>query len=244
MESQRGAFPPTRISVVRALGSDDRSTRHRAHEALATMYWKPVYKYIRIRWGLSRDDVEDLTQDFFSDAFEKEWFRDFDVTRARFRTFLRVCVDRSIMKAQRSAGRRKRGGDSTVVSMDVAGAEAELALASRHHGHDPDELFRREWVRSVFESAISRLRTELVTQQKATHFELFSRYDLHSLGLDERPTYGRLASELAIPVTQVTNYLAVARRRFREIVLELLADTTGDDRDYADSVRELLGMTS
>jgi hypothetical protein len=67
---------------------------------------------------------------------------------------------------------------------------------------------------------------------------------LHSLGLDERPTYGRLASELAIPVTQVTNYLAVARRRFREIVLELLADTTGDDRDYADSVRELLGMTS
>jgi RNA polymerase sigma factor (sigma-70 family) len=242
MGTQHEAFPATRVSVVRALNSDDRGTRHRAHDALARMYWKPVYKYIRLRWDSERDSAEDLTQDFFSRAFALEWFRDFDASRARFRTFLRICVDRSVMNAQRSANRRKRGGGITVVPMDFAVAETELVLPSSEE-MDPDELFRREWVRSVFETAVSRLRDDLVARHKAMHFELFTRYDLH--GTDgTRPTYAALATAFAIPVSQVTNYLALARRRFREVVLDLLADTSGDERDYADSVRELLGVRS
>ena len=243
MERNRGAFPATRISVVRSLGSQDRGTRHRAHDALAAMYWKPVYKYIRLRWNRPRDDAEDLTQEFFGEAFEKDWFSDFDPSRARFRTFLRTCVDRSVMKSDRDASRHKRGGGVRIVAMDFPGAESELALASPDDRSDPDELFRREWVRSVFESAVARLRDDLVGRQKAVHFELFSRYDLHSLEGERRPTYGELAGALGISTTQVTNFLALARRQFREIVLELLADTAGDDQDYADSVRELLGVS-
>jgi len=243
MERNRGAFPATRISVVRWLGSEDRGTRHRAHDALASMYWKPVYKYIRLRWNKPRDDAEDLTQEFFGQAFEKNWFVDFDPARARFRTFLRTCVDRSVMRADRDASRQKRGGGVRVVPMDFPGAESELSSAVAADRGDPDELFRREWVRSVFEAAIARLREDLVSRQKAVHFELFSRYDLHSVDSERRPTYAELAGAVGIPVTQVTNYLALARRRFREIVLDLLADTSGDDRDYADSVRELLGVS-
>jgi RNA polymerase sigma factor (sigma-70 family) len=243
MERHRGAFPATRISVVRSLGSEDRGTRHRAHDALAAMYWKPVYKYIRLRWNKPRDDAEDLTQEFFGQAFEKNWLSDFDPSRARFRTFLRACVDRSVMRADRDATRHTRGGGVRIVPMDVPGAESELAVAVAEGHADPDELFRREWVRSVFESAIARLRDDLVSRQKAVHFELFSRYDLHALESERRPTYAELAAELGVPTTQATNFLALARRRFREIVLALLADTTGDDRDYADSVRELLGVS-
>jgi hypothetical protein len=127
--------------------------------------------------------------------------------------------------------------------MDFPGAESELAFAVAEDHGDPDELFRREWVRSVFEAAIARLREDLVSRQKGVHFELFSRYDLHSVDGERRPTYAELAGDVGIPVTQVTNYLALARRRFREIVLDLLAETSGDDQDYADSVRELLGVS-
>jgi RNA polymerase sigma factor (sigma-70 family) len=242
MERPSEAFPATRLSIVRALGSEDHGTRHRAHDALAKMYWKPVYTYVRLRWSAPRADAEDLTQDFFSQAFAQEWFRGFDASRARFRTFLRVCVDRSVMKAQRSAARTKRGGGATLVSMDFPAAEAELAQLAVGDVADPDELFRREWVRSVFATAIARLQSDLVATRKAVHFELFSRYDLHPLDTDTRPTYAELARALDLPATQVTNHLAFARRRFRDIVLALLAETTGDDRDYADSVRELLGV--
>jgi RNA polymerase sigma factor (sigma-70 family) len=243
MERNRGAFPATRISVVRSLGSEDRGTRHRAHDALASMYWKPVYKYIRLRWKKPREDAEDLTQEVFGQAYEKNWFADFDPSRARFRTFLRTCIDRSVIRGDRDAARQKRGGRLRIVSMDFPGAESELAFAVPEDHSDPDELFRREWVRSVFEAAIARLREDLVSRQKAVHFELFSRYDLHAVDGKRRPTYAEVAGDVGIPVTQVTNYLALARRRFREIVLDLLADTSGDDQDYADSVRELLGVS-
>ena len=241
MESVRGGFPATRVSLVHALGSQDRAARHRAYDAVAAMYWKPVYTYIRLHWNATREDAEDLTQDFFQRALEKDWFTEFDATRARFRTFLRTCVDRSVMNARRAATRDKRGGAFAHVSMDVVSAESEIAAFGRDLP-EPDELFRRAWIRSVFETAVARLESDLSARDKRLHYTLFSRYDLSSLDDARRPTYMELGREFDISATQVTNFLALARRRFREIVLDLLAETTGDERDFADSVRELLGV--
>jgi DNA-directed RNA polymerase specialized sigma24 family protein len=242
MDSLRSAFPPTRVSVVHALASDDRAARHRAHDAIAAMYWKPVYAYIRLRWNATREDAEDLTQDFFHRALEKEWLAEFDAARARFRTFLRTCVDRNVMNARRAATREKRGGVFAHVSMDFVSAEAEIVAPFGGVLPEPDELFRRAWIHSVFESAVAKLKSDLTARGKGLHYELFSRYDLSSLDTGRRPTYAELGHAFEIPPTQVTNFLALARRRFREIVLDLLAETTGDERDYADSVRELLGV--
>jgi RNA polymerase sigma factor (sigma-70 family) len=209
---------------------------------MAAMYWQPVYAYIRLRWDATREDAEDLTQDFFHRALEKEWFRGFDAIRARFRTFLRTCVDRHVMNARRADTRDKRGGGVAHVSMDFVSAESEIVASLGAELPEPDELFRRAWIRSVFESAVARLKSDLTARGKNLHYELFSRYDLASLDAERRPTYAELGRAFEIPPTQVTNFLALARRRFREIVLDLLAETTGDERDYADSVRELLGV--
>src|SRR3989442_7054857 len=86
------AFPLTRGSVVRAAGSADAETRRRAFEALVGAYWKPVYNYVRLKWGASGEDAEDLTQGFFARALEKGFFDRFDPARARFRTYLRACL--------------------------------------------------------------------------------------------------------------------------------------------------------
>jgi len=40
----------------------------------------------------------------------------------------------------------------------------------------------------------------------------------------------------------VTNRLASMRRRFRELVLEVLRDATASDREYRTEVRALLGV--
>lgn len=69
------SFPSTRVSVVRSAGSDDREQRARAFDPLVAAYWKPVYKYLRVRWRAGEADAEDLTQGFFARALEKrvEW---------------------------------------------------------------------------------------------------------------------------------------------------------------------------
>src|SRR5438045_5331130 len=120
-------FPATRPSVIRALNTGNRETRARALETLAATYWKPVYKYVRLRWNASREDAEDLTQDFFAQAFDRSTLERYEAGRARFRTFVRTCVDGVVANSRRDAHRVKRGGAVTFVPMDFAGAEMELA---------------------------------------------------------------------------------------------------------------------
>ena len=121
--------------------------RSEAFGDLVQGYWKPVYKYLRVRWRLPAEEAEDATQAFFAEAFEKAWFDRFDPGKARFRTFVRVCVDRQVMNAHQAASREKRGGGSERLSIDFAGAEHEL-LAQSPVMPEADDFFRREFVRA------------------------------------------------------------------------------------------------
>ena len=76
-------FPATRHSMVAAIRSEQADVRRSAFDTLVTAYWKPVFKYLRLKWHASAEDAADLTQAFFLRAFEKAFFADFDPRRAR-----------------------------------------------------------------------------------------------------------------------------------------------------------------
>jgi RNA polymerase sigma factor (sigma-70 family) len=236
------AFPLTRRSVVRAAASADPETRRRGFETLVAAYWKPVYKYLRLKWRVPEEDAEDLTQGFFARALEKAFFDRFDPERARFRTYLRACLDGFVANERQSARRRKRGGGAEHVSLDFAGAEAELARQGLSDGADMDEYFHREWVRSLFALAVDALRRRCTEAGKSVPFALFERYDLDGPDAGRRPSYADLAREMGIPETQVTNHLAWARREFRRLVLETLEEATGSDEEFRAEARHLLGI--
>ena len=88
-----GPFPATRRSVVLASRDPDPEVRRTAFAALVESYWKPVYKYLRVKWRSEEEEARDLTQSFFLAALEKGTFDRYDPARARFRTFLRTCLD-------------------------------------------------------------------------------------------------------------------------------------------------------
>ena len=235
------AFPPTRRSVVQALASAEAVVRERAFNTLATIYWKPVYKYIRLRYSLPHEDSEDLTQDFFRLSFEKDWLVRYNPQRARFRTFLRTCVDRLVSNWRRAERSEKRGGMIEFVAMDFAEAEREFLDAAPPA--DAEAYFQHEWVRSVFEHAIALLRAECIDHGREQSYTLFIRYDVEPSRTDVRPSYAELAREFSLPETQITNFLAFARRRFRHYVLQAVAELTGSDEEYVEAVSELLGVT-
>lgn len=87
-------FPITRHSVLAAIRSDDPAQRSRATELISTAYWKPIYKYVRLKWNLPREDAQDFTQEFLLRLIEKEFLESFDPEKARLRTFMRTCADR------------------------------------------------------------------------------------------------------------------------------------------------------
>ena len=227
-------FPTTRRSVVLALGSEDAAERTRAFDTLVACYWKPLYKYSRVAWSRTREDAEDLTQSFFTRAFEKESLAGYDAAKASFRTFLRLLFDRHVSNEWHAGQRLKRGGGQ--VQLDFDAAEAELGRDTKTV--TPEEYFQREWVRSMFAHAVERLRARCEAEGKRVQFAIFEAYDLDD---DRGVSYRELATRFDVPETQVTNYLAAMRRRFREHVLDVLREVTATDEEFRNESRALLG---
>ena len=105
----RTSFPSTRRSAVWGSRSKNAAERTRAWETLVAAYWKPEYKYVRIKWRESNEEAKDLTQGFFSRAMEKDFFAGYDPAKGSFRTFLRVCLDGYVANERKAAHRLKRG---------------------------------------------------------------------------------------------------------------------------------------
>jgi len=227
-------FPTTRRSVVLALASADAAERTRAFDTLVACYWKPLYKYARVAWSRKREDAEDLTQSFFTRAFEKEFLATYDSAKASFRTFLRLLFDRHVSNEWKAGQRIKRGGGE--VHLDFDAAEAEIGRDSSTV--TPEEYFHREWVRSMFALAVERLRARCAADGKEVAFAIFEAYDLDD---DRGVTYRELAVRFDVPETQVTNFLSAMRRRFREVVLEALREVTTTDAEFRKESRALLG---
>jgi RNA polymerase sigma factor (sigma-70 family) len=238
--SPRDRFPITRISAVIAAGSEDQTRRSQAFEVLVAAYWMPVYKYIRIKWGKQSEDAKDLTQGFFAEAMEKNFFNRYDPSKAKFRTFLRTCLDGFVANEYKAARRLKRGGDATILSLDFDDAENQLAGTRPPGANEIDDFFEAEWVRSVFSLAIEALKAELQAEGKELQFRLFERHTLDDP--ESPPSYKDLAAEFKLSVSNVTNYLANARRSFRRIILDKLRDLTATEEEFRREARALLGV--
>lgn len=233
-------FPTTRWSAITGFHSDDPAERARSFETLVAAYWKPVYKHVRLKWRRSIDDAQDLTQGFFLRAMEKQFFAGYDSSKSRFRTFLRVCLDGFVANEDKAAGRQKRGGDTIILPLEFTTAEGEIVAREIPAPDDLDRYFDAEWARSILGLAVSALREECVRNGKEVHYKVFERYDLDTAGAG-RITYETIASELGLPVTQVTNHLTFARRAFRRLLLEKLREITASDEEYRREARSLLG---
>ena len=235
-------FPLTRASLLLAARSADEATREQALGALVTSYWRPVYKYLRLRWQVAPEDAQDLTQGFFASALENGFFDRYDPGKARFRTWLRTCLDGFVGKERESARRLKRGGGVTPLSLDFESAEGELRPFEVPDSLDMEAYFHKEWVRHLFGLAVAGFRERCQAQGHGVRFALFERYDLEGPDQPRPPSYAELAVEFGLPVTQVTNHLAWARRQFREAVLEALRDATASEEEFRAEARLLLGV--
>jgi RNA polymerase sigma factor (sigma-70 family) len=236
-----GRFPATRWSAILAARSADGQERKRALEVIVSGYWKPVYKHIRLRWNQSNEDAKDLTQEFFARLIDKDLLADYQPEKARLQTFLRTCVDGFVANEEKAARRQKRGGHILHVPLDVEGAEQELACANIWAPGTVEEFFEKEWVRSLFGLALEKLRNECEERDKMTHFRLFEMYDLEDAG-ERQLSYDQLARDFGIAVSDVTNYLAFARREFRRHALDTLREMTATEDEFRREARALLGV--
>lgn len=234
-------FPVTNQSAILAARSDDQTVRERAFATILTSYWKPAYKYIRLKWQANNEDAKDLTQGFFANAFEKNHFAGYDARKASFQTFLRTCLDGFIANERKAGRRLKRGGDSNHFQFDFLSAEDELAMHAANVDLSPEDYFHREWVRWMFTIAVDTLRERCESSGRRVHFQLFEAYDLRDDD-EANVSYASLAKTFDLDQATVNNYLAATRRDFRRIVLDKLREITATDEEFRTEARSLLGV--
>jgi RNA polymerase sigma factor (sigma-70 family) len=238
-------FPETQYSAIEAARSADPELRQRAFSTIVESYWKPAYKYIRIKWQTSNEDAKDLTQGFFTTAIEKRYFDSYDAGIASFQTFIRTCLDRFIANQRKSEQRLKRGGGTQPFSLDFGEAEHELVLQSSATELTPEDYFHHEWVRSLFSVAVEALQRHCEEKGNDIYFKLFERYDLQTGDEPDgarKLSYAALAEEYGLTATEVTNYLAAARRDLRKLVLAKLKELTATEEEFRNEARGLLGV--
>lgn len=216
-------FPSTQLSLLEAATA---GVGNEALDRVIALYWKPVYRFVRLKFSKDNEDAKDLTQSFFTSALERDFFARFDPARASFRTYLRMAVERFAANQHAAAKRQKRGGN---VEFEPIGEQAAAT-------ESPEQVFEREWQRRLFELALDDLRAHCEGSGKQLQFRIFEEYDL---GRGERPSYAGLAARHAIPETAVTNHLAWARRMLRGLVTERLRGVTSGERELRAEMRRL-----
>lgn len=145
------------------------------------------------------------------------------------------------MNESKAAQRLKRGGNTFHIALDFDAAEGELRSAAIDVASIPsplslEEFFEKEWIRSLFALAVEDLRKLCEARGRRTTFQIFEEYDLDA---NDDISYDKLAAKYGLPVTDVTNALAWARREFRTIALDRLREICGS---YEEFQREVLAV--
>lgn len=221
-------FPETPWSSVLTCHRDAPERKERLNR-LCGLYWRPVYRFVRVAGGAGVEDAKDLTQDFFAHVMEDDFVVRHDPDRGRFRSFLKGALRHFLSNDRRDRGRRKRGGGRSIVPIEVTEIESSRFA---QESASPDEIFDRQWARDVVRQALPVLRERL----KPDAWKVFESYDLRAEG---RPTYAALGREIGLSADDVKNRLTSARAQLREIVLERVTEYVTSRGELEIEMREL-----
>lgn len=210
------------------LGS--RSRESLAH--LAERYWKPICAFIRMRWAKSPEEAADLTQEFFVWILESDFVGKADPCRGRFRGYVKASLQNFLSNAARDRGRLKRGGGRKVFTFGDAPPEMADPSATT-----PEEALDEAWRDEMLLRARERLEADLKADGKAAYAGVFRDYYLSESDLD----YRTVAARYGITETEVSNYLMHAKRRFRAILSDLVAETVEGPGELREELRALFG---
>ena len=229
-------FPQTRWTLVHMAGDENSSIRQRALSELCTLYWPPVYAYIRSR-GNPHQDAQDLTQEFFARFLQREDFDKSDPTRGKLRSYLLGAVGHYLMNADRDKKRLKRGGGAPVLSIDADEAESRCWIPELADEVTPEMIYRRQWATTLLENVISELAATYETKGKKDTFEALRPF-ISPGGSDTKAA--EVAKQLGVSESNLRIMIYRLRQRYAKQLRLAVQDTLAPGEDVESELRELM----
>ena len=233
-EPPRQWFVTTHWSVVLTAGHSDTPRARAALEQLCRNYWQPLYAYVR-RAGYSREEGEDLTQEFFARLLASNSVARADPARGRFRSFLLASLKHFLVNEWEKARAQKRGGGADLIPLEFDTAETRCVQPIAP-GDSPDRAYDRQWALALLEVVLSGLRREY---RKAGREDLFlGLKDTLGGGRAEIP-YRELATRLGLSEGAVKVAAHRLRRRYCELLREEVANTVAQPGEGEEELKAL-----
>jgi RNA polymerase sigma factor (sigma-70 family) len=232
MPSAPSEFGETRWSLVLAAQGGEEARPALAE--LCALYWYPLYAFVR-RSGHSREEAEDLTQEYFARLLSKNWLASVDRAKGRFRAFLLATMKHFLANEWRRTQAEKRGGKLQLVPLDVDQAE------ERYHREPadsltPDLLYERRWALMMIESVFTALRSEMAAAGKLGLFETLK--DL--LSPDARHlSYAEAGARLGMSEDAVKMTVYRLRKRYRDLLRAHIAVTVSTNAEIDAEIQDL-----
>lgn len=211
-------FPATAWSVISRLRDrrDPRVQEYLGH--MIELYWRTVYKFVRIAWKRSNEDAKDLTQGFFIHLLEGDLLAKADPEQGNFRVLLLAALRNYLANVARAGLAQKRGGGRIIVSLD-----ARLDEGAEGDSNDPQEAFESHWARELLDRAIEKLSRKV----RPPVFTAFRRFHLEEAAVRD------IAAELRTTESQVGHHLQDARTVLRRLVIDEIREYVHDDTEIA-----------
>ncbi|MBY0526404.1 MAG: hypothetical protein K2R98_23625 [Gemmataceae bacterium] len=226
-------FSSTNWSQVLAAGQKGLPEAREALAALCQRYWYPLYAFVR-RLGHQPDDAQDLTQAFFAQLLEKDYLRAVDRARGQFRSFLLAAFQHFLSKERDRARAQKRGGGRQPISLDFQAGEDRYNLEPTHE-QTAERVYEQRWTLTLLDQVLSKLRQEFASAGNEAQFDLMKGF-LTGETLPHRAVAERLA------ITEGAVKVAVhrLRRRYRDLIVEEIAQTVSGPEEVDEELQRLL----
>ena len=232
-------FPATRWTLVVEAREGNEKDRHRALAELCSMYWYPVYAFVRLR-GKSSADAEDLTQGFFEYILSRGFAEWLARARGRLRSYLLGTLKNYLAGDRDRRHAQKRGGGATHLSIEWELAEQRFRNEPRT-ATTPETMYERAWAFSLLDRAFTRLRDEFADTR---HESLFEDLQGEVSGFGERVDFPTLAARHSMSEGAVRVALHRMRKRFTALLREEIAETVTSKDEIPDEIQHLYAVFS
>ena len=228
-------FATTHWSVVLAAGRDQSHAAAVAMEQLCRGYWYPLYAFVR-RLGYGPPDAQDLTQAFFVHLLTTNLVGKAQAENGKFRSYLLASMKNFVRTERDREQAQKRGGGQVIISLDEQVAEQRFADEPKEDS-TPESIYERTWAITVLEQALVLIEQEYRSSGKQ---EIFDQLRICLLGEKASVGYADVAARLGATEGAVKMMVQRMRRRYRECLRAVVAETVGNSGEIDEELRHLV----
>lgn len=206
-----------------------------ALNTLCTVYWYPLYAYIR-RVGNQPEEAEDLTQGYFQSLLDRNYLASACREKGKLRTFLLSDLNLFLSNERRRANAAKRGGGKIFVPIDRQWAE-EYFTHELVDDVSPAEMFDRRWAVALLRRVLGVVRKQYADRGRGELFDALKSFILGNAGSE---SYFDVAKEIGRDENYVKQNVHRLRKVYRQALAQEVSQTVGSVEEVEGEIRHLI----